>query len=94
MFWSSGIILLCDIATNRITIEVDLVKWCGASIVLQNSSASVINNPDFCTGIAVRALKLFSVFAELEDLCLVHVLSATFDDASLNQLIFYVWLIS
>ena len=45
-----------------------------ASIVVQISSATAINNLNFCEGIAVRALKLFSVFAELEDLCLLHIL--------------------
>ena len=73
MFWSSGRILSHEKAINEITIEVDLLKWCTAWIVPQISSASAINNPNFCKGIAVGALKLWSIFAEFEDLCLVHV---------------------
>ena len=66
-------ILPYDKAINRITIEVVLFKCCRTSIVLQISSATATNNPNFCKGIAVRALKLFGVFTELEELCLVHV---------------------
>ena len=69
MFWSLGAILSYDIAIDRIAIEV----WFRASIVLKISSASAINDPIFCKGFAVRALKLFSVLAELEDFCLIHV---------------------
>ena len=45
----------------------------GLRLYFSFSSASAIKNPNFSKGIAVRALKLFGVFAELEDLCLVHV---------------------
>ena len=69
MFWSSGTILSYDMAINRISIEV----WFRASIVLEISSASAMNDPNFCQGFAVRALKLFSILAELEDFCLIHV---------------------
>ena len=55
--------------SNRITIEV----WFRASFVYQISSASAIIDPNFCQGLADRALKLCSVLAELEDFCLIHV---------------------
>ena len=84
-----GRILSYDMAIHRITIEI----WFRASIVRHISSASARNNHHFCEGLAVRALKLYSVVEEPEDFCLVMSLR-NFCDASLNLLIFCVWLTS
>ena len=75
MLWSSTGVLLNDVASDRSAIEVVLLKCCTTSIVLQISSATAINNPDFRKRIAVRALKFCRIFAKFEDLdlCLVHI---------------------
>ena len=70
MLWSSTGILF-DI--DRTAIEVVLLKCCRTSIFLQISPATAINNSNFRERIAVRALTLCSVFAELEDFCSIHV---------------------
>ena len=47
MLWSSTGVLLNDVARDRIAIEIVPLKWCRTSIVLQSSSATAINNPNF-----------------------------------------------
>ena len=71
MCWSAGI-LLDKVAIHRAAIEVVLLKCCRTSIIPQISPTITVNNSNRKI-IAIKALKLFSVFAELEDFCLVHV---------------------
>ena len=73
MFWSSTGILLHDKAKDWSKIAIGLPECCRTPRVLQISTATAINDPDFGENIAIKTLMFCRILAKFEDLCLVHV---------------------
>ena len=92
MFWSSTGILN-DKARDWSKIVIGLLACCRTPLVLQNSPATAINNPDYRRGITIRTLKFCRKLAKFEDLCVIHVGEYCYD-SSLNLLISCFWLMS
>ena len=65
------------------SMKVQFEVWFRASIVLQISSASAINNHNLCKTIAVGALK-FVVFSKSSKISVWFTSFSNFCDASLN----------